>query len=98
MLIGGKLSGGTASYLLGMSARVASQAEEGNTPTNVKNLSLGWMIGFLFAVSFVGLFSIVPLRKVQTQIHYHVNMCISFKFHFIGIVSYDRYFVSFCFC
>ncbi|GFZ21341.1 YELLOW STRIPE like 7 [Actinidia rufa] len=45
--------------------RVASQAEEGNTPMNVKNLSLGWMIGFLFAVSFVGLFSIVPLRKMM---------------------------------
>lgn len=60
----GNFSGGTASYLLGMSARVASQADEGNTPINVKNLSLGWMIGFLFAVSFVGLFSIVPLRKV----------------------------------
>ncbi|KAG5554095.1 hypothetical protein RHGRI_011836 [Rhododendron griersonianum] len=57
--------GGTASYLLGMSARVASQADEGNTPINVKNLSLGWMIGFLFAVSFVGLFSIVPLRKMM---------------------------------
>ncbi|KAE9455544.1 hypothetical protein C3L33_12554, partial [Rhododendron williamsianum] len=53
------------SYLLGMSARVASQADEGNTPINVKNLSLGWMIGFLFAVSFVGLFSIVPLRKMM---------------------------------
>ncbi|KAI8560699.1 hypothetical protein RHMOL_Rhmol04G0277000 [Rhododendron molle] len=58
-------SSGTASYLLGMSARVASQADEGNTPINVKNLSLGWMIGFLFVVSFVGLFSIVPLRKMM---------------------------------
>ncbi|XAR64011.1 hypothetical protein NMG60_11024198 [Bertholletia excelsa] len=58
-------SSGTASYLLGMSGRVASQADAGNTPLNVKNLSLGWMIGFLFAVSFVGLFSIVPLRKMM---------------------------------
>ena len=60
--------GGTASYLLGMSARIAAQADEGNTPINVKNLSLGWMIGFLFIVSFVGLFSIVPLRKVNIYI------------------------------
>ncbi|KAK0573195.1 hypothetical protein LWI29_004214 [Acer saccharum] len=56
-------SSGTASYLLGMSSRVAAQADGGNTPANVKNLSLGWMMGFLFVVSFVGLFSIVPLRK-----------------------------------
>lgn len=58
-------SSGTASYLLGMSARVASQADAGNTPNNVKNLHVGWMIGFLLVVSFVGLFSIVPLRKMM---------------------------------
>ncbi|GAV70607.1 OPT domain-containing protein [Cephalotus follicularis] len=58
-------SSGTASYLLGMSARVAAQADGGNTPQNVKGLSIGWMMGFLFAVSFVGLFSIVPLRKMM---------------------------------
>ncbi|OMO60143.1 Oligopeptide transporter OPT superfamily [Corchorus capsularis] len=60
-------SSGTASYLLGMSSRVAAQAEEGNTPFNVKKLSIGWMIGFLFAVSFVGLFSILPLRKIMIK-------------------------------
>lgn len=58
-------SSGTASYMLGMSGRVAAQAETGNIPVNVKALSLGWMIGFLFVVSFVGLFSIVPLRKMM---------------------------------
>ncbi|GMN46921.1 hypothetical protein TIFTF001_016102 [Ficus carica] len=58
-------SSGTGSYLLGMSGKIAALAEEGNTPINVKNLSLGWMIGYLFIVSFVGLFSIVPLRKMM---------------------------------
>ncbi|KAF4394737.1 hypothetical protein F8388_015643 [Cannabis sativa] len=59
-------SSGTASYLLAMSKSIAAQGDEGNsTPNNVKNLSLGWMIGFLFVVSFIGLFSIVPLRKVM---------------------------------
>ncbi|XP_008461864.2 probable metal-nicotianamine transporter YSL7 [Cucumis melo] len=58
-------SSGTASYLLGMSAKIAAQAEEGNMPINIKKLSVGWMIGFLFVVSFVGLFSIVPLRKMM---------------------------------
>ncbi|XVE49756.1 hypothetical protein DITRI_Ditri01bG0107100 [Diplodiscus trichospermus] len=58
-------SSGTASYMLGMSPFIASQADSGNTPANVKKLSIGWMMGFLFTVSFVGLFSIVPLRKIM---------------------------------
>ncbi|KAI9084976.1 hypothetical protein K1719_032968 [Acacia pycnantha] len=59
-------SGGTASYMLGMSPYIAAQGGAAqNTPINTKNLQLGWMFGFLFAVSFVGLFSIVPLRKMM---------------------------------
>ncbi|KAK7308441.1 hypothetical protein VNO77_42046 [Canavalia gladiata] len=58
-------SSGTGSYLLGMSPYIASQVDGGNTPINTKPLSLGWMFGFLFVVSFVGLFSIVPLRKLM---------------------------------
>ncbi len=30
----------------------------------VKNPALGWMIGFVLTVSFLGIFSIVALRKV----------------------------------
>jgi len=55
------------SYLLGMSPYIAAQLNGGNTPINTKGLSLGWMVGFLFVVSFVGLFSIVPLRKVGSK-------------------------------
>ncbi|KZV57877.1 hypothetical protein F511_03446 [Dorcoceras hygrometricum] len=58
-------SSGTGSYLLGMSPKIAALADAGNTPNNVKPLSLGWIMAFLFVVSFVGLFSIVPLRKVM---------------------------------
>ncbi|KAF6157774.1 hypothetical protein GIB67_017304 [Kingdonia uniflora] len=58
-------SSGYASYILGMTEKVAKQAEEGNTENNVKELSLGWMIGFVLLVSFLGLFSIVPLRKIM---------------------------------
>lgn len=43
-----------------------------------KNPKLGWMIGFLFVVSFLGLFSLVPLRKV---IFYSTNLCIFAVFH-----------------
>ncbi|WRX24237.1 Oligopeptide transporter [Theobroma cacao] len=55
-------TGGFGSYLFGMSERIAQQS--GDTG-GVKNPSLGWIIGFLFVVSFLGLFSVVPLRKIM---------------------------------
>ena len=36
----------------------------GNRAEDVKSPGLLWMTGFLFVVSFLGLFSLVPLRKV----------------------------------
>ncbi|KAK3144203.1 hypothetical protein QOZ80_4AG0310020 [Eleusine coracana subsp. coracana] len=58
-------SGGFGSYLFAMSGKIANLATEANDPLNIKNPHLGWMIGFMFLVSFVGLFSLVPLRKVM---------------------------------
>ncbi|XP_018828110.2 probable metal-nicotianamine transporter YSL7 [Juglans regia] len=58
-------SGGFGSYLFGMSEVVAKQSTEANNAQNIKNPTLGWMIGFLFVVSFLGLFSVVPLRKIM---------------------------------
>ncbi|XP_038982836.1 probable metal-nicotianamine transporter YSL12 [Phoenix dactylifera] len=58
-------SGGFGNYLFGMSGRIANQASEANNEQNIKDPKLGWMIGFLFAVSFLGLFSLVPLRKIM---------------------------------
>ncbi|KAK3026131.1 hypothetical protein RJ639_042574 [Escallonia herrerae] len=58
-------SGGFGSYLFGMSEHVASQSTDANDAQNIKNPALGWMIGFLFVVSFLGLFSVVPLRKIM---------------------------------
>ncbi|KAF3794965.1 putative metal-nicotianamine transporter [Nymphaea thermarum] len=58
-------SGGFGSYLFGMSKVVASKSSEGNNPINIKEPGLGWMICFLFIVSFIGLFSVVPLRKIM---------------------------------
>jgi hypothetical protein len=40
----------------------------GNRLEDVKNPSLSWMIGFMFVVSFLGLFSLVALRKVLIHI------------------------------
>ncbi|AQK44936.1 Probable metal-nicotianamine transporter YSL11 [Zea mays] len=58
-------SGGFGSYLFGMSRTIAIQATEANDAQNIKDPQLGWMIGFMFLVSFVGLFVLVPLRKVM---------------------------------
>jgi hypothetical protein len=48
-----------------MTHLIASQGDEVIAPINFKHLSLGWMIGFLFVVSFVGLFLILILKKVM---------------------------------
>ncbi|KAJ0646892.1 putative oligopeptide transporter, OPT superfamily [Helianthus annuus] len=48
-----------------MSEVIAKQSNEDNAAENIKNPSLGWLIGFLFVVSFLGLFSVVPLRKIM---------------------------------
>lgn len=50
--------------MFGMSSRIADQATEAKGAMDIKDPSLGWMIGFLFLVCFVGLFALVPLRKV----------------------------------
>ncbi|KAJ0047523.1 hypothetical protein Pint_16636 [Pistacia integerrima] len=55
--------GGFGSYLFGLSERIAVQSEDSNH--GFKNPSLGWIIGFLIIVSFLGLFSVVPLRKIM---------------------------------
>ncbi|XP_040379412.1 probable metal-nicotianamine transporter YSL13 [Oryza brachyantha] len=58
-------SGGFGSYLLAMSEKIAGLAPEANNAQNIKNPHLGWIIGFLLLVSFIGLFGLVPLRKIM---------------------------------
>ncbi|KAJ0542627.1 putative oligopeptide transporter, OPT superfamily [Helianthus annuus] len=60
-----ELTGGFGSYLFGMSERIAKQSKESISSQNTKDPSLGWMIAFLFVVSFLGLFCVVPLRKIM---------------------------------
>jgi hypothetical protein len=38
----------------------------GNRAEDVKDPSMGWMIAYLFTVSFLGIFSLVPLRQVSS--------------------------------
>eukprot|EP01018_Ginkgo_biloba_P009323 Gb_40334 [translate_table: standard] len=61
-------SGGFGSYIMGMSRKAYLQAgtdTPGNTPDNIKDPQLSWMIGYLFVVSFLGLFGVVALRKIM---------------------------------
>uniref|UniRef100_A0ACD5ZHV7 Uncharacterized protein n=1 Tax=Avena sativa TaxID=4498 RepID=A0ACD5ZHV7_AVESA len=58
-------SGGFGSYLFAMSDTIAKQATEAKDAGNIKDPHLGWMIGFLFLVSFIGLFALVPMRKIM---------------------------------
>ncbi|KAG0492060.1 hypothetical protein HPP92_005458 [Vanilla planifolia] len=58
-------SGGFGSYILGMSKNVSTDFGEGDNELNTKDPQIGWMIAFLLTVSFIGLFSVVPLRKIM---------------------------------
>ncbi|XP_042983477.1 metal-nicotianamine transporter YSL3-like isoform X1 [Carya illinoinensis] len=62
------VGGGFGSYLLGLNTKTYEQAgfdTKGNTPGSTKEPGIGWMTGFLFVSSFVGLLSLVPLRKIM---------------------------------
>ncbi|XP_074333204.1 putative metal-nicotianamine transporter YSL7 isoform X1 [Apium graveolens] len=48
-----------------MSETISKQVTEANDSQNTKSLSFGWIIGFLFTVSFLGLFSVLSLRKIM---------------------------------
>ncbi|KAL8170721.1 hypothetical protein V2J09_022525 [Rumex salicifolius] len=61
------LGGGFGSYLLGLNKKTYEMAgvdAEGNTPGSYKEPAIGWMTCYLFLVSFVGLFVLIPLRKI----------------------------------
>ncbi|XP_038685547.1 metal-nicotianamine transporter YSL3-like [Tripterygium wilfordii] len=62
------IGGGFGSYLLGLNMKTYVQAgvnTEGNNPWSTKEPEIGWMTGFLFVTSFVGLLALVPLRKLM---------------------------------
>lgn len=71
-------AGGFGSYMIAMDERtykLIGADYPGNRAEDVKNPGLVWMIGFMFVVSFLGLFSLVPLRKVVSTA---VNLFIVF--------------------
>ncbi|XWS40568.1 hypothetical protein CRYUN_Cryun17cG0006700 [Craigia yunnanensis] len=61
-------SGGFGSYIIAMDEKtynLIGADYPGNRAEDIKNPGLGWMTGFLFVVSFLGLFSLAPLRKIM---------------------------------
>ncbi|KAK6256246.1 Oligopeptide transporter [Theobroma cacao] len=63
-------SGGFGTYMIAMDGKtyqLIGADYPGNRAEDIKNPGLGWMTGFLFVVSFLGLFSLVPLRKVMVM-------------------------------
>ncbi|XP_075515234.1 putative metal-nicotianamine transporter YSL6 [Primulina tabacum] len=61
-------SGGFGSYLLSMDEKtykLIGEGYPGNRAEDIKDPGLLWMMGFMFVVSFLGLFSLAPLRKVM---------------------------------
>ncbi|XP_074575492.1 putative metal-nicotianamine transporter YSL9 [Curcuma longa] len=62
------VGGGFGSYLLGLSRKTYEQAgvdTPGNAPGSYKEPGIGWMTTFLLTISFVGLLTLVPLRKIM---------------------------------
>lgn len=73
------LTGGFGSSLIAMDQRtyeLIGPDYPGNRAEDVKDPGLGWMMGFMFVVSFLGLFSLVPLRKVIYLVCYY---CVRFS-------------------
>ncbi|KAL2333121.1 hypothetical protein Fmac_014334 [Flemingia macrophylla] len=59
------LKSGFGSYIFAMSSEIAKQSPELSTKQDIKEPGLGWMIAFVTVVSFLGLFSVLPLRKIM---------------------------------
>ncbi|KAG9155004.1 hypothetical protein Leryth_012192 [Lithospermum erythrorhizon] len=61
------ISGGLGSYLLALDKTTYEHAgvdTPGNNPRSYKELTIGWMTGYQFLVCFIGLFVLIPLRKI----------------------------------
>jgi hypothetical protein len=63
-------AGGFGSFLLGLNKKtyeLSGPTTPGNAPGSYKEPGIGWMTGFLLAISFVGLLTLLPLRKVPNE-------------------------------
>ncbi|XP_047333917.1 metal-nicotianamine transporter YSL1-like [Impatiens glandulifera] len=62
------VGGGFGSYLLGLNKKTfeltGGTSMEGNSPGSYKEPGIGWMTAYLFLACFIGLFVLIPLRKI----------------------------------
>ncbi|XP_076885178.1 metal-nicotianamine transporter YSL1-like [Bidens hawaiensis] len=58
------IGGGYGSYLLGLNKKTYELAGGASSPGTYKEPGVGWMMGYSFLVCFIGLFVLIPLRKV----------------------------------
>ncbi|KAM0015618.1 putative oligopeptide transporter, OPT superfamily [Helianthus debilis subsp. tardiflorus] len=58
------IGGGYGSYLLGLNKKTYELAGGSSSPGTYKEPGVGWMMGYSFLVCFIGLFVLIPLRKV----------------------------------
>ncbi|KAL6633873.1 hypothetical protein ACP70R_026544 [Stipagrostis hirtigluma subsp. patula] len=76
--------GGFGSTLLALNRKtyeLAGVSTPGNAPGSYKEPGVGWMTGFLLAISFVGLLNLLPLRKVLLRLAFDkiVALVIDYK-------------------
>ncbi|KAL8244814.1 hypothetical protein R6Q59_011072 [Mikania micrantha] len=58
------IGGGFGSYLFALNKKTYELAGGSKSPGTYKELHVGWMIGYSFLICFVGLFVLIPLRKI----------------------------------
>ncbi|XP_071692364.1 metal-nicotianamine transporter YSL3-like [Rutidosis leptorrhynchoides] len=58
------IGGGYGSYLLGLNKKTYELSGGASSPGTYKEPGVGWMMGYSFLVCFIGLFVLIPLRKV----------------------------------
>ncbi|XP_056689079.1 iron-phytosiderophore transporter YSL15 [Spinacia oleracea] len=63
------IQGGFRAHLLALNKKTYELARNspGNPPGSYKELQLRWVIGYNLLVCFVGLFVLIPLRKVCSE-------------------------------
>ena len=91
-------AGGFGSFLLGMNKKtyeLSGPSTPGNVAASIKEPGIGWMTGFLLSVSFVGLLTLLPLRKVQ---HSCGPLCLSDSLIFPYAIHGFCIFLGFCNC
>lgn len=58
------VGGGFGSYLLGLNKKTYELTGGASSPGTYKEPGIGWMTSYLFLVCFIGLFVLIPLRKI----------------------------------